>query len=373
MTASSERPPAAAAPLVTVVTPSYNQAAYLEHTLQSVLCQDYPDLEYLVVDGGSTDGSVEVIRRHEADLAWWVSEPDGGQAQALNKGLSRAQGEFVAWLNSDDLYLPGAVRQAVQALQANPGVSMVYGDAITIDPQGRMIGRFAFQDWGLRDLAAFRIICQPAVMMRRSFLEKMYRSDGFFLDEAYHFMLDHHLWLRLAAQAPVQHVGGATGVWAAARAHPAAKNVTSAAGFATEILRLKEWLLNRQPGHESSEMDNICQSASERRRIAGGAYRLAARYLLDGGQPGQALHWYLKAFVLRPAYTLQHAHRILYALLSLLGAGGVAASYYRARQGQRAGLALPAGVTTWPGLSLHSGTGEMEVAPLSEAGRAAGV
>jgi hypothetical protein len=119
-------------------------------------------------------------------------------------------------------------------------------------------------------------------------------------------------------------------------------------------------------------LDKICQSASERRRIAGGAYRLAARYLLDGGQPGQALRWYLKAFVLCPAYTLQHAHRILYALLSLLGAGGMAASYYRARQGQRAGLALPAGVTTWPGLSLHPGTGEMEVAPLSEAGRAAG-
>ncbi len=158
-------------PLVTIITPSFNQAAFLEQAICSVLGQDYPAIEYLVIDGGSNDGSREIIERYSDKLAWWVSEPDSGQAEAINKGFQRARGDFVAWLNSDDLYLPGAVSQAVQALNAEPGLGLVYGDAIAIDSSGKPLGRFDFDDWGLIDLVSFRIICQPAVFMRRSVLE----------------------------------------------------------------------------------------------------------------------------------------------------------------------------------------------------------
>lgn len=215
-----------ALPLVSIVTPSYNQAAFLGQTIDSVLGQDYPNLEYLIADGGSTDGSLEIIERHADRLAWWVSEKDSGQAEAINKGLQRARGEIVAWLNSDDLYLPGAISQAVEALQRNPDLGLVYGEAISIDQDGRPLGRFKFGDWGLTDLICFRIICQPAVFMRRSVLEQ-----AGFLDPKFHFMLDHQLWIRMARLAPIAHqpvdlnlVGcPAVGLWAAARQHPGAK------------------------------------------------------------------------------------------------------------------------------------------------------
>ena len=227
-------------PLVSIVTPSYNQAAFLEQTMRSVLAQDYAPIEYIVVDGASSDGSPEIIRRYADKLGWWVSEPDSGQAEAINKGLKRAQGEIVAWLNSDDLYLPGVVSDAVAALQADPSLGMVFGDAITIDAEGQPLNKLSFGDYGLKELMGFRIICQPAVFMRRAVLEQAYPgAERAALDTSYHFMLDHHLWLRMARIAPIRHVSA---LWAAARHHPAAKNVAQAAGFADETQRLLKWM-----------------------------------------------------------------------------------------------------------------------------------
>jgi glycosyltransferase involved in cell wall biosynthesis len=119
-------------PRLTIITPSYNQAAFLERTLRSVLDQGYEHLEYMVVDGGSTDGSVEIIERYADRLAWWVSEPDAGQTAALNKGLRRATGDVVAYINSDDYYLPGAFAAAVEAL-AESGARWVAGAARFVD------------------------------------------------------------------------------------------------------------------------------------------------------------------------------------------------------------------------------------------------
>ena len=129
-------------PLVSIVTPSYNQARYLEYTIRSVMEQDYPNIEYIIVDGGSNDGSAEIIRRYSERLAWWVSEKDHGQTDAINKGFAHARGEILAWLNSDDTYEINAVREAVAFLREQPQVGLVYGDANFIDENGHMIGRF---------------------------------------------------------------------------------------------------------------------------------------------------------------------------------------------------------------------------------------
>ncbi len=139
-------------PLVSIVTPSLNQGKFLEETIQSVLSQEYPKLEYLIVDGGSTDNSLEIIRKYADQLAWWVSEPDQGQTDAINKGFSHAKGQVLAWLNSDDSYLPGAVSSAVTCLQAYPEAAMVYGDANLVDEDGQILGRFPSRQTDLAHL-----------------------------------------------------------------------------------------------------------------------------------------------------------------------------------------------------------------------------
>ncbi|HLE13327.1 MAG TPA: glycosyltransferase family 2 protein [Anaerolineales bacterium] len=326
-------------PLVTVVTPSFNQANFLEYTLRSVLAQDYPAIEYLVVDGGSTDGSVETLRTYADRLAWWVSEPDQGQASAIAKGFARAHGEIIAWLNSDDLYLPGAIRAAVRGLQARPDAGMIYGNAITIDAQGRPLNRLDFTDYNLIDLMSFRIICQPSVFMRR----RIYEQVGG-IDPAYHFMLDHHLWIRMAKTAPIVHISE---TWSAARHHQSAKNASQAAGFSGEILLSLKWM------ESSPQLKPLVEK--NRRKILGGAYRLHARYLLEGGLPGPALQSYFRSLIYRPGYALQHWHRMLFAAAGLVGLQGAAWQLAAQRKNPRLVSHFDPGWKSWPGLQINEG------------------
>ncbi len=289
-------------PLVSIITPSFNQARYLEYTLRSVLEQDYPNLEYLVVDGASTDGSQDIIRKYEHRLAWWVSEQDNGQAQAINKGLQRAKGEYIAWLNSDDMYARGALRKAVSALQADPTLGMVFSNVFSVDAENEIFNTMRYANYQLADLMAFNIIGQPGVFMRRAVLEKAGH-----LDADYHYLLDHQLWLRIASIAPIRYVDD---YFAAARFHAEAKNVAMASEFGREAFAILDWM-QAQGGLEAI-------FRRDKRKILAGAYRLSARYMLDGGLNAKALGHYLKSLWYHPATALRENRRMLYALAGLV-------------------------------------------------------
>ena len=308
-------------PLVSIVTPSYNQAAYLKQTLKSVLEQDYPRLEYLVVDGASTDGSVEIIKRYADKLDFWISEKDSGQAEAINKGLSRAKGEIVAWLNSDDIYVPGTVSAVVKAFQDNPGVVMIYGNMLSIDENGQTTNLFKYKQFTLEDLLCFQIIGQPAVFFRREAVEV---AGG--LDTTYHCLLDHHLWLRIALQGQILHIDE---TWAVARYHPDAKNITRATEFGREAFRILDWA-RTEPG-----LAGVFAQVARRARAS--AFRVNARYLLDGAQAGKSLVSWFRALFIHPPTALSRMNILVSAFLQLSGLGRLREMYLKRRQARLRG------------------------------------
>lgn len=218
-------------PLVSIVTPSYNQARYLEKTICSVLDQDYPNIEYIIVDGGSKDVSKEIILRYASRLAWWVSEPDKGHADALNKGFAHAKGEILAWLNSDDTYLPGAVSEAVGFLQDHPEVAMVYGDANLIDSQGHRLGRFASRQTDYKKMLRGSVhIPQAATFFRATAWSRVGP-----LDTTIYYAFDYDFWVRLAKEAPLQYVPKP---WANFRIHNDSKTILADDRCYPDMLRV---------------------------------------------------------------------------------------------------------------------------------------
>ncbi len=155
---------------VSIVTPSLDQARFLEPTIQSVLDQKFDSLEYWVVDGGSQDGSVDLLRQYDSRLRW-VSEPDSGQGDAINKGFQRSRGEIIGWLNADDFYSPGALREVARQFREDPDLMLLYGKAHHVDESGNYLEDYPTRDFDLAALAYHCFICQPACFFRRSLLD----------------------------------------------------------------------------------------------------------------------------------------------------------------------------------------------------------
>lgn len=214
-------------PSVSVITPSFNQGRFIEETIESVLGQDYPNIEYLVIDGGSTDNTLEILRKY-GDRLTWISEPDKGQTDAINKGFKRARGEIICWLNSDDTYEPGAISKAVEYFLEHPDVMMVYGEGNEIDENGGLLQRFPatqeFDLWAL--IYIWDYILQPTTFFRKKVFD-----DIDFPDEKLHWCMDWDLWIRIGSCFKVAYIDY---VFASSRIYAATK--TGSGG----LKRLKE-------------------------------------------------------------------------------------------------------------------------------------
>jgi glycosyltransferase involved in cell wall biosynthesis len=220
-------------PKVSIIMPSYNQGRFLEAAIQSVLAQSYPNIEYILVDGGSTDESVGIINKYQQHFAWSVSEKDNGHADALNKGFSHATGEVLAWLNSDDVYYPNAVAEAVAIMQEHPEVGMVYGDADLIDNSGAAIGQFASRQTDYRRMLRGSVHIPQATTFFRADIWKQVGP----LDLSLFFSFDYDLWVKIAKVSRLLYVPKR---WAQFRIHGDGKTIVNDDRCYPDMLRVLE-------------------------------------------------------------------------------------------------------------------------------------
>lgn len=192
-------------PIISIITPSYNQGEFLEECIKSVLSQSYENFEFIIIDGGSTDNSVEIIKSYEKHLTYWVSEKDDGQSDAINKGFKLATGEIVAWINSDDFYYQGAFECIKNQYMENPYASFYFGNGNRVDLNGKLKSKFYAEgtpDFNLDALVyGLNYILQPVTFMNHVSLKEV----GY-LDKMLHYGMDSDLWLKLAKQRPPQKV-----------------------------------------------------------------------------------------------------------------------------------------------------------------------
>lgn len=220
-------------PRISIVTPSFNQVQFLERTILSVLNQDYPNLEYIIIDGGSTDGSVDLIKKYEKHLKYWVSEKDDGQSQAINNGLKRATGEWVGWQNSDDIFYPGTFESLANAAMINSQSSLIIGNMNLIDEQDNVINDLKYVSPTYKSvLAEGMVLTNQAAFWRRSIHEKI----GY-LDEGLHYGFDFEWFLRVLQNGPASHVNK---TWGGLRMHSQTKTSQYQMLFDKEYAQIRE-------------------------------------------------------------------------------------------------------------------------------------
>jgi glycosyltransferase involved in cell wall biosynthesis len=280
-------------PRISIVTPSYNQASFIEETLHSVKDQSHPALEHIVVDGGSTDGSVSILQEYSRRPGWqhlkWISEPDSGQSDAVNKGFRMATGDVVGWLNSDDLYEGDSFARVLRAFNENPLVDFIYGDYRIIDETGKtLISKKEIDfDWEIM-LCGLNYIAQPNVFFRSRVFEELGH-----LNDSLHFAMDYEFWLRAASRGFLfQHIPS---VLAACRWHQSAKTVSRNPRIEEELLAVREMYWNKRSFDNRLVQSGYRKCWNVRARASRQWRKLRSRRVIDVVPTS----WYLEAWKMR--------------------------------------------------------------------------
>ncbi|UUX91806.1 glycosyltransferase family 2 protein [Methanoplanus endosymbiosus] len=251
-------------PKITIITPSFNQGEFIEETILSVLNQNYPNLEYIIIDGGSTDSSVDIIKKYGKKLEYWVSEPDGGQTDAIKKGCNMATGDIIGYLNSDDLYYPNSLMEVADYFRKNPDIVMVYGDALHINREGSLMsvihtGQIDLQNY----LSNLFYIPQPAVFFRTCVFDEI----GYF-DISYHLAMDKEYWTRIMVN---YKIGYLPKILAKLRIYDEAKSSSEKYKYLAEHLRILDWFFTNI-GNFIHQKDNLKQIEINKEVIYGSIY-----------------------------------------------------------------------------------------------------
>ena len=282
------REPAVRRPLVSIVTPSYNQAAFLEETIRSVLEQDYGPIEYVVVDDGSTDESVEIVRRYEDRLAWWTRQENAGQVAALNRGFARTSGEYMGYLNSDDTLLPGAISRIVEELERDRDLWLVYGDALYTDERSRQTGYLPSREFDVVEMVrrCDNHVVQPATLWRREAWERF----GPFDERGWYFF-DFEFFLRF----PPARVKRVPVPLATYRVHAEAKSTgASGSALARDHARLAETFF------AGGELPEAARPVAREGRSS--AYLLGAEFAYEALDLPRARRYALRGLRLHPRH-----------------------------------------------------------------------
>lgn len=244
-------------PKISIITPSYNQGEFLEQTICSILDQNYPNLELIIIDGGSTDNSVEVIRKYEDHLKFWVSESDEGQSHAINKGLKHASGDIINWINSDDRLMPNSLSTIAEYFQ-DPSTHVLCGYSNYVDQSGNAMftnRTTAPENNPIRSLTLGWIV-QPSTFFRKKIFDQFVP-----LQQDLHFMMDHYIWLKYLAKYGYKSVNYSDMVLAEITLHPSAKSVKDIVSFKTDRARIYNGLIDSISGKKKDSKNALPFSA----------------------------------------------------------------------------------------------------------------
>lgn len=286
-------------PCISIVTPSYNQSEFIEETIRSVLLQGYPNLEYIIIDGGSTDSSIEIIKKYQNYFSYWVSEPDKGPADAINKGWQKTSGEIIAYLNSDDLYLPRALADIAEAFHQNPNTKAICGNELKIDREGFVLAESNQKDVSRLSLLNLNFISQPSTFIKKTLLDSI---GGINLSIKYTF--DFELWLRVTRSSSIKSIPNLLSV---TRWHNDTITRTKRSNIGSELVVVITREMKVYPDGLTSQ---------EKRKILFQVNRLAMDLYGENQKNWQSIKYMLPAFWVSPSlrecyHTIKQFSKIL--------------------------------------------------------------